>query len=77
MRVRVYPTPTGAATECGPKIMPERIKEDRDGYEAALTAADQAWDRGQLDFSKMEEYLAALVQAQLADEGVPNPGPVT
>ncbi len=53
------------------------IKEDRDGYEAALTAADQAWDQGQLDFSKMEEYLAALVQAQLADEGVPNPGPVT
>jgi len=61
----------------GSKIMPERIKEDRDGYEAALTAADQAWDQGQLDFSKMEEYLAALVQAQLADDGVPNPGPVT
>jgi hypothetical protein len=60
----------------GSKIMPERIKEDRDGYEAALTAADQAWDQGQLDFSKMEEYLAALVQAQLADDGVSNPGPV-
>jgi hypothetical protein len=57
--------------------MPERIKEDRDGYEAALTAADQAWAQGQLDFSKMEDYLAALVQAQLADDGVSNPGPVT
>ena len=57
--------------------MPERIKEDRDGYEAALTAADQAWDQGQLDFSKMEEYLAAMVQAQLADDGVANPGPAT
>ncbi len=56
--------------------MPERIKEDRDGYEAALEAADQAWDQGQLDFHKMEEYLAALVEAQLSDDGVANPGPV-
>jgi Fic family protein len=60
----------------GSKIMPERIKEDRDGYEAALTAADRAWDQGQLDFSQMEDYLAAIVQAQLADDGVPNPGPI-
>ena len=56
--------------------MPERIKEDRDGYEGALEAADQAWDQGQLDFSDMEDYLAGIVQAQLADDGVPNPGPV-
>jgi fido (protein-threonine AMPylation protein) len=34
----------------GSKKMPERIKEDRDGYEATLEAADQAWDQGQLDF---------------------------
>jgi hypothetical protein len=40
--------------------MPERIKEDRDGYEAALTAADRAWDQGQLDFSQMEDYLVLL-----------------
>ena len=57
--------------------MPERIKEDREGYEAALEAADQAWNQGQLDFSKMEEYLAALVEAQLTDDGLPNPGPAT
>src|ERR1700723_2466136 len=47
----------------GRKIVPERIKDDRDGYEAALVAADQAWDQGHLDFSKMEEFLAALLQA--------------
>src|SRR5262249_19049562 len=59
----------------GRRIVPERIKDDRDGYEEALAAADQAWDQGHLDFSKMEEYLAALLQAQLEDDGVPNPGP--
>jgi Fic family protein len=60
----------------GRKIVPERIKDDRDGYEAALRAADQAWDQGNLDFYLMEEYLAALLQAQLTDEGLANPGPV-
>lgn len=59
----------------GSKILPERIKENRDGYEAALIAADRAWEAGHLDFSQMEEYLAALVQAQLSDEGIANPGP--
>jgi Fic family protein len=60
----------------GRNTVPERIKEDRDGYEAALTAADRAWDQGQLDFSQMEEYLAALLEAQLADDGLANPGPL-
>jgi Fic family protein len=60
----------------GSRILPERIRDDRDGYEAALEAADRAWDNGALDFSKMEEYLAALLAAQLADDGVANPGPV-
>jgi Fic family protein len=51
----------------GRKIIPERIKEDRAGYEAALQAADLAWDRGDLDFSEMETYLARLLQEQLSD----------
>jgi hypothetical protein len=50
--------------------VPERIRDSRDGYEAALTAADRAWDNGHLDFSDMEDYLAALLQAQLEDEGL-------
>src|SRR3546814_12359061 len=54
----------------GLKIVPERIKEDRDGYERALFAADRAWDHGHLDFSVMEDYLATLLQAQLADDGL-------
>ncbi|MDQ0326434.1 Fic family protein [Rhodopseudomonas julia] len=55
----------------GRKILPERIREDRRGYENALAAADQAWEKGHLDFTEMEDYLAALVQAQLDDEGLP------
>lgn len=56
----------------GRKTVPERIKEDRDGYERALQAADLAWHNGHLDFSVMEEYLAALLQAQLQDDGLPH-----
>lgn len=51
----------------GKKTVPERIKDNRQGYEAALSAADRAWDAGHLDFSEMEAYLAELVQAQLQD----------
>jgi len=58
----------------GRKIVPERIRENRDGYEAALKAADCAWDDGHLDFSEMEGYLAELLQAQLEDEGLPYQG---
>jgi Fic family protein len=60
----------------GRKIVPERIKEDRVGYERALQAADRAWDDGHLDFTDMEDYLAALLQAQLQDDGLPYAGPV-
>ena len=51
----------------GTKIVPERIRESRGSYEAALTAADQAWDAGHLDFGEMEEYLANLLQEQLEE----------
>lgn len=54
----------------GRKIVPERIRESREEYEAALKAADRAWDDGHLDFSEMEEYMAGLVQAQLEDDGL-------
>lgn len=65
----------GGALLGGSKIVPERIRDDRQGYEEALEAADRAWAAGQLDFSRMEEYLATLVAAQLSDDGVANPGP--
>jgi len=61
----------------GNKILPERIRENRPGYETALTAADAEWNNGQLNFSRMEEYLAELVEAQLSEDGTnPNPHPV-
>ena len=52
----------------GRKIIPERISDDRQPYYAALRAADQAWDQGDLDLSEMEAYLARLLEAQLRDE---------
>jgi Fic family protein len=58
----------------GRKIVPERIRESRDGYEEALKHADRAWHEGHLDFTKMEEYLAALLTAQLEDDGLPYQG---
>jgi len=55
----------------GRKIVPERIRENRTPYYAALKAADRAWERGHLDFSDMEEYLATLALAQIGDESLP------
>jgi hypothetical protein len=54
--------------------VPERIRDEREGYEKALIAADRAWDAGHLDFTEMEEYLASLLQAQLEDDGLPYEG---
>jgi Fic family protein len=55
----------------GDIIVPERIRADREPYYAALQAADRAWERGDLDFSEMEEYLARLVQDQVEGNGPP------
>ena len=52
----------------GKKILPERIRENRDGYELALQAADRAWDDGDLDFTAMEAFLAPLVSGQLSEK---------
>src|SRR5580698_9431286 len=51
----------------GKKIVPERIRENRDEYVAALRAADEAWDSGQLDVTRLAEYLARLLRAQLGE----------
>jgi len=52
----------------GKKIVPERIREDRKAYYAALRAADHAWDEGHLDLSRMADYLEGLLYGQLTEE---------
>ena len=51
----------------GRRIVPDRIRDSRGEYEAALTAADRAWDAGHLDFTEMEAYLGRLLREQLED----------
>jgi Fic family protein len=51
----------------GIKIVPERIRDNRDRYYKALQAADKAWDAGHFDVSELAEYLSDLLAAQLTD----------
>jgi len=51
----------------GKKIVPERIRENRDPYYAALKAADVAWNDGHFDVSQLADYLQGLLAAQLAE----------
>ena len=51
----------------GDRIVPERIRENRQPYYDALRAADKAWEEGHLDFSTMEAYLADLLEKQIGD----------
>lgn len=58
----------GGALLGGNKIVPERIRENRKPYVAALKAADAAWNAGQYDLSDMEAFLAKLVVEQARNE---------
>ena len=51
----------------GKKIVPERIREDREPYYAALKAADNAWADGHFDVSELSAYLQRLLKQQLND----------
>ena len=51
----------------GKKIVPERIRENREPYYKALQAADRAWASGHLDVSELEAYLASLLHDQLTE----------
>lgn len=51
----------------GTKIVPERIRENRGPYYAALQATDRAWEAGHYDLSEMEGYLAGLLADQFRD----------
>lgn len=52
----------------GTKIVPERIRENRQPYYQALRAADQAWEKGHFDVIELANYLQELLKAQLADQ---------
>ena len=52
----------------GKKIVPERIRENRQPYYAALQAADRAWDEGKLDVSEIAKYLGELLIGQLTEK---------
>jgi Fic family protein len=52
----------------GQKTVPERIRDNRQPYYAALQAADQAWAEGHFDVSALRNYLNQLVKDQLHDE---------
>jgi Fic family protein len=51
----------------GKKIVPERIRENRAPYYAALRAADNAWDAGHIDVSELSSYLEQLLKGQLTE----------
>ncbi|WP_434288421.1 Fic family protein [Celeribacter sp. SCSIO 80788] len=51
----------------GRKIVPERIRENREPYYKALKAADDAWEAGHFDVSELDEYLQGLLVDQLKD----------
>jgi len=51
----------------GNKIVPERIRENRAPYYAALQAADRAWDNGHFNVTELATYLGELLKAQLAE----------
>jgi len=52
----------------GNKIVPERIRENRAPYYAALQEADKAWEQGHFNVTALAEYLQILLKAQLAEQ---------
>jgi hypothetical protein len=54
----------------GKKIVPERIKENRELYYAALKDADRHWNDGHFNVSMLSDYLLWLLQGQLIDSGI-------
>lgn len=54
----------------GRKIVPERIRESRTPYYAALQAADREWEAGHFNVDQLADYLAELLARQLSDDDV-------
>ena len=51
----------------GKRIVPERIRENRQPYYEALEAADQHWHDGHFNVDDLADYLAGLLKDQLLD----------
>jgi Fic family protein len=51
----------------GAKIVPERIRDNRPRYYAALQSADHYWAEGQFNVDELADYLADLLQEQLSE----------
>ena len=51
----------------GRRIVPERIRENRQPYYAALGAADQHWADGEFNVDELANYLLGLLADQLRD----------
>ena len=51
----------------GRKTVPERIRENRGQYYAALQEADRHWADGQFNVDALAAYLADLLEAQLSE----------
>ncbi len=51
----------------GEKIVPERIRDNRDPYIAALKSADRAWNEGHFNVNEMAQYLGDLLIGQLSE----------
>lgn len=51
----------------GTKTVPERIRENREPYYAALREADRHWADGHFNVDALAEYLSDLLEQQLSD----------
>src|ERR1017187_2265492 len=51
----------------GKKIVPERIRENRQPYYAGLQEADRNWNEGHFDVSQLAAYLLDLLTGQLTE----------
>ena len=56
----------------GKKIVPERIRENRAPYYAALQAADRAWDEGNSTFRSWRNIWRSLLKGQLSEAASPS-----
>jgi len=52
----------------GKKIVPERIRDNREPYYAALQTADRHWENGEFNVDDLADYLGLLLADQLRDK---------